>query len=64
MTVKLISFWILGGLSMLFGFFITNNLKYEIGVTDLGFVLALVVALVLILIAGLFWISVAVASKQ
>ena len=64
MSGKLIAFWILGGVFILFGAWILNNLELTIGVSDYSYALALVVAFIAFLIGGLFWISVGVASKH
>ena len=56
--------WILGGLLLLGGTWIVQNLQLNVGVTEFQYGLALVIALILFLIAGLCWISVAVATRQ
>ncbi len=63
-TAKLILFWVLGGAFALFGAWILNNLELTVGVSETGYVFALVIAFASFLITGLFWISVAVASKH
>jgi len=63
MEVKLVLVWIIGGLLLLAGTWITSNLELTIGVTDISYSIALLASLVLFLIAGLCWISVAVATK-
>ena len=63
-TAKLIVFWVLGGGFALFGSWILNNLKQTVGVSETGYIFALVIAFACFLITGLFWISVAVASKH
>ena len=64
MSAKLVLAWIIGGMFLLGGVWITQNLELNVGVTEFQYALALVIALVLILIAGLCWISVAVATRQ
>ena len=64
MGVKLVIVWILGGLLFLAGSWIMNNLELTIGVTQISYYMALLSALVLFLLAGLCWISVAVATKK
>ena len=56
--------WILGGLLLLGGTWIVQNLQLNVGVTDFQYYLALLIALILFLLAGLCWISVAVATRQ
>jgi hypothetical protein len=43
---------------------IVQNLQLNVGVSEFQYGLALVIALILFLVAGLCWISVAVATKQ
>ena len=61
---KLIAFWIIGGLLLLFGSWIMHNLQIGPGVSELQYTFALLLALVLFLLAGLAWISVAAATRQ
>jgi len=56
--------WVLGGMLLLGGTWIVQNLQLNVGVTEFQYGLALVIALILFLIAGLCWISVAVATRQ
>ncbi len=63
-SARLIGFWVLGGLFMLFGVWILNNLENVIGVSDFSYVFALLVALASFLVTGLFWISVAAATRH
>jgi hypothetical protein len=64
MGAKLVLTWIVGGLFLLAGAWITQNLRLDVGVSDLQYVMALAVALILFLMAGLAWISVAVATRH
>ncbi len=64
MSMKLVGFWVLGGLFMLFGVWIVQNLQLNIGVSEASYVLAMIVAFILFLAAGLCWISVAVATRH
>ncbi|GAF86522.1 unnamed protein product [marine sediment metagenome] len=64
MTVKLIAAWVGGGLLLLAGIWIASNLEMTVGVSETSYILALLVALGLILAAGLLWISVAVATRH
>jgi uncharacterized membrane protein len=61
---KIVSFWVLGTACILFGSMIAGHLEKGLGVTDLGFSLALLISFVLFLVGGLLWISVAVAIKE
>jgi hypothetical protein len=56
--------WILGGLFLLGGTWIIQNLQLNVGVSEFQYGLALVIALILFLLAGLCWISVSVATRQ
>ena len=64
MEHKLILVWILGGLFLLAGIWIVSNLELTEGVTIIAYSMALLAALVLVLLGGLCWISVAVATKS
>ena len=46
------------------GVWIVQNLQLDAGVAEFQYALAIIIALVLFLIAGLCWISVAVATRQ
>ncbi|MHA2065760.1 MAG: hypothetical protein ACXABY_15390 [Candidatus Thorarchaeota archaeon] len=54
----------MGGFFMLIGVWIVNNLEMNIGVSQVSYILALIVALIFILIAGLMWINVASGLKH
>ena len=64
MSSKLVLSWVLGGVFLLLGIWIINNLEFGLGVTELSYGIAMLVALIFILIAGLLWINVSVAVKQ
>jgi hypothetical protein len=64
MSSKLVVTWIMGGFFMLIGVWIVNNLEMNIGVSQVSYILALIVALIFILIAGLMWINVASGLKH
>jgi len=61
---KIITFWILGTFCIMFASMIAGHLEKTLGVTELGYFLALLVSFVLFLIGGLFWISVAIAVRE
>ena len=64
MSVKLVGVWVVGGVFMLLGSWIIQNLEFNVGVSEVSYVLALLIAFLMFLIAGLAWISVAVATKH
>ncbi|MBU0953070.1 MAG: hypothetical protein KKA90_01460 [Nanoarchaeota archaeon] len=64
MSVKLVSFWILGGILQFAGIWILGNVQPGLGVSDFTYGAMLVLAFILILLAGLAWISVAVATRH
>ena len=63
MSHKLVIAWVAGALFMLGGTWITGNLEPAVGVTPASYYMALVVALVMFLMAGICWIAVATAAK-
>ncbi|MFC2143195.1 hypothetical protein ACFLQN_02245 [Candidatus Aenigmatarchaeota archaeon] len=56
--------WILGSITMFLGAMIAGNVEWVDGTTTWSFGLAIIIAFVLILISGAFWISAAVNAKQ
>ena len=60
---KMVFFWVLGTICILFGSMIAGHLEKTLGVDDLSYALALLIAFVLILLGGLLWISVAIAVR-
>lgn len=64
MSSKLVVSWILGGIFILMGTWIVQNLELTVGVSGFSYILALVIALILFLVSGLLWISVAVATRH
>ena len=61
---KIVTFWILGSVCITFGAMIAGHLEKTLGVSDLSFAFALMIAFVLFLVGGLLWISVATAVKE
>lgn len=61
---KIAALWFFGAISILLGSFIVSNLERSLGTSDVGLALAFLISLVLFLIGGLLWISVAVATKE
>jgi hypothetical protein len=64
MEVKLVVVWALGSMLLLAGTWIMSNLELTIGVTSVSYAIALLASFVLYLLAGICWISVAVATKS
>ena len=60
---KTVILWILGAVSIFLGSMIAGRLDFFQGVNEIGFLLALAISLMLFLIGGLLWISVALAVK-
>ncbi len=64
MELKLVAVWIIGSLLLLAGSWIISNLELTIGVTQVSYYIAILASFVLFLLAGLCWISVAVATRK
>ncbi len=60
-SAKLVIVWVLGAFFLLGGTWILNNLESTLGVSELSYLFAILIALVAFLITGLCWISVAAA---
>ena len=63
-SAKLIFSWILGGIFLFIGVWILNNLEFGLGVSEAGYVIALVVSLIFILLGGLLWINTSVGVRH
>lgn len=61
---KIILFWILGAGFLLTGVVIAGNTEIDFSTSFTNFAFALGIAFILILAAGLFWVSVAVTMKE
>lgn len=61
---KIAAFWIVGALAIFLGSMIAGKLEVTLGTSDLGLLVAALVAFVLFLLGGLLWISVALAVKE
>ncbi len=61
---KIVTFWVLGAVCMMFGSMIAGRIDKTIGVTDASYLLALIVAFILFLFGGLLWVSVAIAVQK
>ena len=57
-------YWIIGAIFMTFGCLILGNIEWVEGTTKASFIISLVLAFLLILIGGLFWISSAINAKE
>ncbi|RLJ08146.1 MAG: hypothetical protein DRP12_01165 [Candidatus Aenigmatarchaeota archaeon] len=64
MSAKLVGVWILGSIMLMAAVWIIQKLELTIGVSFSSYLLALAVAFILILLTGLCWISVAVATRR
>jgi hypothetical protein len=64
MSSKLVGVWIIGAILLLASTWIIQKLDLTLGVSPLSYAIALVIAFLLILLCGLCWISVAVATKH
>ena len=62
-NLKVMLFWIIGALLIMAGSMIAGRVDRGLGVSDSGFILALTVSLILFLLGGLLWISVAIAAR-
>lgn len=56
--------WIIGAIVLLLGSMIAGNLEWVEGTTEASFILSIIIALVLILVAGMLWISAAVNARH
>ncbi len=63
-SLKRVIAWLLGGFCILFGSIIAGHLEGGLGVSSVGYAFAFLIALMLILIGGLFWVCLAVAAKK
>jgi hypothetical protein len=61
---KFIMFWIVGALLILTGSWIAGHVEWTVGTTKFSYLLALILAFVLILLGGLCWIGVAVGAGK
>ena len=56
--------WVLGAICLTLGSMIAGNVTWVEGTTDWSYGLSVVIAFILLLTAGIFWISAAVNAKQ
>ena len=64
MSSKLVGVWIIGAVLLLAATWIMQKLELTLGVSPLSYGVALAISFILILLAGLCWISVAVATRH
>lgn len=64
MSAQLVVSWILGSIFMLGGVWIITNLEMNLGVTESSYIVALIIAFIMFLLAGFLWISVAVGTEK
>ncbi|MCD6216162.1 MAG: hypothetical protein DRP08_00170 [Candidatus Aenigmatarchaeota archaeon] len=55
--------WIIGTICLLLGSMIAGNIAYVEGTTTTSYILSLLITFILLLSAGVFWISAAVNAK-
>ena len=55
--------WIIGAICLLLGSMIAGNIAWVEGTTTSSYILSLLIAFILLLSAGVFWISAAVNAK-
>jgi len=64
-STRSIGFWIIGSLCVFFGALIAGSVKPEVlGATTESVILAYIISFILILIGGMFWITVAVMREE
>jgi membrane protein DedA with SNARE-associated domain len=64
MNKKLMASWIIGGFFLLLGMLIIKNLDLVVGVTELSYVVTLLIAFIFVLLAGFFWMSATSTKKK
>ncbi len=61
---KVVFFWVLGSICALVASLIAGNAEMDMGTSMSGFMFSLSVSFLLFLVAGILWISVAIAIKE
>ena len=56
--------WIIGAILLTFGALILGNVEWVEGTTQAGFLVSVVLAFLLVLLAGMFWISAGVNANR
>lgn len=64
MTAKLIASWIFGGVLIAAAAWILGHVEEAVGVSPIAYAVACFLGIVLILVGGLAWISVATATSK
>ena len=62
--LKVSLLWVLGALSILIGSMIGGRVEMGLGVSTSGFFVAVLIAFVLFLLGGLFWIVAAIGIRK
>lgn len=63
-TARAIGFWLIGTVCIFFGALIAGSVQPVAGATTESMALAYIIAFVLLLIGGMFWITVAVMREE
>lgn len=64
-TARSIGFWIIGSICVFFGALIAGTVRPEaLGATTGSIIMAYIISFILILIGGMFWITVAVMREE
>ena len=56
--------WLLGTALLFFGTMITGNIEWVEGTTEYSYIISVLLAVVMLLVAGMCWISAAVNARQ
>ena len=56
--------WILGSVLFFLASLIAGNIEWVVGTTETSFAISVILAFVLYLLAGMFWISSAVNARE
>lgn len=64
-SARSVGFWIIGSICVFFGALIAGSVRPEtLGATGESVVLAYIISFILILVGGMFWITVAVIREE
>jgi hypothetical protein len=64
MTAKLIASWLLGGVLIAAAAWLLGHVQETVGVSPVAYAVTFFIGLVLVLVGGLAWISVATATAK
>ncbi|MFH0832925.1 MAG: hypothetical protein V1900_04350 [Candidatus Aenigmatarchaeota archaeon] len=56
--------WILGSIFLFIGCLIASNIEWVVGTTDFSFWFSVILAFVMLLVAGMLWISASVNARH